>query len=615
MTVTIRDLFCGAGGSSLGAELAGTSLRHALNHWDRAVETHATNFQNADHSCADIAALTTREIRRFDPCDVLWASPECTNHSLAKGGARRPAQAGSLFDDGPSGDAEQDRSRATMWDVVRFCEQATLKGHPYKAVIVENVVDVVKWGYGDDGGLFNAWLQAMLALGYRHELVFLNSMVCWPTPQSRDRVYVVFWLRGVRAPDLRFEPRAWCPSCERLVDGRQTWKRPAGHKDLGRVWGRYGPQYFYACPVCRGAALPAVYPAASIIDRRLEAGAIGDRARPLADKTRERIRRGLERLAREPFAIRLMQGGAPRPLTLPVVTLTQRHDLAMVMPIAGNTFERTSGNRARDARLVPLDTIHRTHERAMVVPPMGDVTPRDADRDPAPTQTTSTRAAIVHPRGTAELQRHGDVRPITDPVHTVRAGGQHHALVYANRANNEPRDSELEPSHCVLTGGTLGIVRNNTARGDQGQMTTPGYEPIRTLTTHGHQSVVVPYNRTGQPQPDFEPTSTLTTKDRLALVVPYATGNEPTFAGEEPVSTLTSRSKQALVYTDDDIDACLFRMFALHEIAGAMVMVDHVDGTPYQVLGNKRERMAQLGNAVTPPAARELVTRVLEVLS
>ena len=39
-----------------------------------------------------------------------------------------------------------------MWDVVRFAEQAHLRAYPYKAVIVENVVDVAKWGYGDDGG-------------------------------------------------------------------------------------------------------------------------------------------------------------------------------------------------------------------------------------------------------------------------------------------------------------------------------------------------------------------------------------------------------------------------------------------------------------------------------
>src|SRR3712207_7746388 len=67
-----------------------------------------------------------------------------------------------------------------------------------------------------------------------------------------------------------------------------------------------------------------------------------ERKRPLAKNTRERIRRGLERLAREPFAIRLTHGGTPRPLTLPLVTLTQRHDAAMVMRSEEHTSELQS---------------------------------------------------------------------------------------------------------------------------------------------------------------------------------------------------------------------------------------------------------------------------------
>jgi hypothetical protein len=45
--------------------------------------------------------------------------------------------------------------------------------------------------------------------------------------------------------------------------------------------------------------------------------------------------------------------------------------------------------------------------------------------------------------------------------------------------------------------------------------------------------------------------------------------------------------------SDREIDDCLFRMFTLEEIAGAMVMDRHIDGGRYEVTGNKRERMAQ----------------------
>jgi DNA (cytosine-5)-methyltransferase 1 len=117
-----------------------------------------------------VAAKTPRD------SDILLASPPCTSHSLAKGARRRKPQAASVFDDGPAGDAEQDRSRATMWDVCRFAEQKQLKGCPYKAMVVENVVDAFRWGANDDGALFVAWLTAMRALGYEHEIVWLNSM-------------------------------------------------------------------------------------------------------------------------------------------------------------------------------------------------------------------------------------------------------------------------------------------------------------------------------------------------------------------------------------------------------------------------------------------------------
>jgi DNA (cytosine-5)-methyltransferase 1 len=395
----IIDLFCGAGGSSIGAELATGRLVLGLNHWKRAIETHATNFQHADHDCEDVSSLTTAQIRRYlqhAKPTMMIGGPECTNHSIAKGGRRRKPQAASLFEDGPAGDAEQDKSRATMWDIARFAEQAILLGHPLQAIVVENVVDAFKWGADDDGGLFNAWLTAIDSLGYEHEIVWLNSMFAPPAPdaapQSRDRMYVVFWRKGIRHPNLRVEPPAWCPHCERLVRGQQTWKKPGQ-----RPWGRYGAQYLYGCPDCHKPALPGAFPAISIIDPDLPAERIGDRARPLAPNTRERIRRGLERLEREPFAIRLTHGGQPRPLTLPLVTLTQRHDPAMVLPVAGNTHENSSGNRAKRAQTDPVATVHGTLDRAIVVPPMGGVEPRPAATAPAPTQTTTTRAAVVAP--------------------------------------------------------------------------------------------------------------------------------------------------------------------------------------------------------------------------
>jgi DNA (cytosine-5)-methyltransferase 1 len=513
---TILDLFCGAGGSAIGAVAAGGELVLGVNHWRSAVEDHADNFPEADHDCADVSALSTAQIRRYPDADVLWASPECTNHSLAKGARRRKPQAASLFEDGPAGDDEQDRSRATMWDVCRFAEQKLLRGHPFKAIVVENVVDAFKWGANDNGLLFAAWRTALESMGYRVEIVWLNSMFAWPTPQSRDRMYVVFTLQGVRKPNLEVEPVAWCPSCEFVVNGRRVWKKPDSpvHTRQGKPTGaKYGQQYLFACPDCHCIVLPAVFPAASAIDFEIDAPRIGDRSRPLAPNTYERIRRGLERLLDEPFAIRLLQGGTPKPLTLPIVTLTQRHDLAMVFPIAGNTFERTPGNRARDADTQPGDVVHTTLDRALVLANRAHGVPKDPDVSPTETATTAHGGGL----GVVHLRRNGDVRGLEEAVGTLSARGFHHGV----------------------------IVRNNTARGDQGQMSTPDHEPFRTLTAACHQSLVVPYQ--SEPHAADEPAKTLTTRDRLALLVPPSSNGSCRDAHTEPSVVQVTETRPSLV--------------------------------------------------------------------
>jgi DNA (cytosine-5)-methyltransferase 1 len=115
--ITITDQFCGAGGSSIGATKAGAELRLAMNHWQLAIDTHNTNFPQADHDCADISASNPR---KYPSTDILITSPECTNHSLAKGKPRRFYEK-NLWGDVLMDPAEE-RSRATMWDVPRFAD-------------------------------------------------------------------------------------------------------------------------------------------------------------------------------------------------------------------------------------------------------------------------------------------------------------------------------------------------------------------------------------------------------------------------------------------------------------------------------------------------------------
>jgi DNA (cytosine-5)-methyltransferase 1 len=53
----------------------------------------------------------------------------------------------------------------------------------------------------------------------------------------------------------------------------------------------------------------------------------------------------------------------------------------------------------------------------------------------------------------------------------------------------------------------------------------------------------------------------------------------------------------------------MFRMLEPAEVIAAMAFPD-----TYVVLGNRREQVRMAGNAVTPPAARDLVAAVVESL-
>ena len=507
--ITIADLFCGAGGSGLGASVVpDVQLRYAANHWRQAVETHAANFPDTDHDVADISQVDPRRTPRTD---ILWASPECTNHSVAKGRKRPPAQPDLFGETLPDEAAE--RSRATMWDVPRFAEH-----HRYRAVIVENVVDAARWV------MWPAWLQAMTLLGYRHQVVYLNSMhapaIAAPrAPQSRDRLYVVFWRDGQPAPQLEVRPLAWCTPCGMQVSARQSWKRPDR-----APWGRYRAQYLYRCPrsQCRFSVVePYVDPAATAIDWSLRGQLIGDRERPLSTKTIERIRAGLARYAGSSFLtthrggpgdIRTVPIGSPTP----TFTASGNHH-GLVVPVEGR-----EGKTAAPVSS-PLRTQSARAETALVVPYYGTGVARPAGRE-LPTMGTVDTAGLAF---IAELRGGGsDARHVREPLATVTASGNHHML-----------------------------VRHNSSTGDGGEMCTPATEPARTLTTHGHQSLV------GWP-------------DQLPAV-----------------------------------EDCTFRMLEPREIQTAMAF-----RRDYQVLGTRRDQVRQLGNAVTPPAAEFLIRAVVDSL-
>lgn len=208
LTLTVTDLFAGAGGSSTGLAAAGLTITAAVNHWPIAIDTHAANHPGSAHECLDISQA---DVDRFPTTDMLWASPSCTHHTVAQGKRRATGQLDLLTEHADTLDgiraAEPDRSRATMFDVVRFTER-----HRYRYVVVENVPEVQDWA------LYPHWLAMMGALGYQHRIQVLDSArVGTPVAQHRIRYYGLFWRDDQTPPPALAEHDDLLPS-EAILD-------------------------------------------------------------------------------------------------------------------------------------------------------------------------------------------------------------------------------------------------------------------------------------------------------------------------------------------------------------------------------------------------------------
>ena len=451
--VTLTDLFCGAGGSSQGARHANAEVRMAANHWAMAIKTHQANFPKTDHDCADISQA---QPRRYPTTTMLWASPECPHHAGAAGRKRDSAQL-TFLENGEL-DPSAVRSRATMWDVVRFAEY-----HGYKAVIVENVVEARKWR------LFDSWLQTMQNLGYKHHICYLNSMF-FGAPQSRDRMYVVFWKKEMPAPDLDFRPKAMCPRCDKDINAVQAWKNPE------QRWGRYGGrrQYLYVCPSCQEIVNPYYVPALVAIDWSDPGTRIGDRKRPLAEKTMKRIEYGLEKYGHQYLVVDLAYAkpeGHIKPMTEPLPTQTARQTLAMTMPFF---FSYVNSEGHPHSVEDPLLTICTSNGQGLAFPPsavmsMRHLFPLRGVDDPLPTVVAGgSTAALIRMPFLAVNYTPGHCRAVTDELSCITSV-DHHSLVtpepfLVNYYGNSMATGVGEPMACIPTVEHHGLVRPGELR-------------------------------------------------------------------------------------------------------------------------------------------------------
>jgi DNA (cytosine-5)-methyltransferase 1 len=159
-----------------------------------------------------------------------------------------------------------------------------------------------------------------------------------------------------------------------------------------------------------------------------------------------------------------------------------------------------------------------------------------------------------------------DARLVLEALATMTASGNRHGLV-------------VPPL----------VMRNNEGGSE---MSTSVIEPLRTLTTHGHRSLITSANL------DW---TTLYAYDQGAFRSLLAV--LPTQTPVEGDALLTGAPLPA-------VEDCMFRMLEPEEIGRGMAFLP-----TYAVLGNRRERVRQYGNVLTPPAAEVLVSALVEAIT
>lgn len=127
----IIDCFAGGGGASVGIEMAlGRSVDIAINHDPDAILMHKTNHPNTLHLTEDIFRVDLKKYVKGRHVALMWASPDCTSHSKAKGG--KPRERGL---------------RILPWAVYKHTK-AILPD----IILMENVEEIQQWGPLDADG-------------------------------------------------------------------------------------------------------------------------------------------------------------------------------------------------------------------------------------------------------------------------------------------------------------------------------------------------------------------------------------------------------------------------------------------------------------------------------
>lgn len=413
-TYNVVDMFCGAGGESTGIIQAAQELDikinlFAINHWERAIETHAANHPNVNHLCESIERIDPTQVVKGGKLDLLWASPECTHHSVARGGRPR-----------------SDQSRASPWLILKWLQELYIK-----RVIIENVPEFLSWGPLDRNGkpiqnqkgkIFQAFILSLQSLGYKVDWKILCA-ADYGAPTTRRRLFI----QAVKGHKKILWAQITHMDGDNNLMGYQPW-----------------------------------IAARDIIDWSIPGTSIFDRKKPLADATLRRIAAGIEKYwgdYAKPFLAVLYSSNDVRSLDLPLPTVTgsgAHHALIEPVPML---LGQQSGATARPVDK-PVPTVATAGAISLLQPFItryhgekneGENRNHKIER-PLPTVNTSNRYALVEPL-LVEYYGNGQAK------HCLVEPGMYLDIRFRMLKNHELKRAQGFPDDYILTGNTTEQTR------------------------------------------------------------------------------------------------------------------------------------------------------------
>lgn len=563
----VVDFFCGGGGAGTGLEIGlGRPVTVAKNHSPAAISMHTANHPAARHFTTDVFEGDPDEECQGRAVGWFHMSPDCTHHSQAAGGQPRKREIRNLSWIGLKWGGKKKPRVISLENVKQILQWGPLIAKRDKATGRVMKLDGTVAAAGERvpvqqqflvpdpkrrGMTWRRFVQLLEGMGYQVEWRIIKACD-FGAPTSRERLFMIARCDG--------QPIVWPEPthAKNPAKGQQKWRTAADCID----WSVPSKSIFGRKKELADATLRRVAKGMKkfVLDNPQPfIVPIANWSGELAQSADEPLRtvtswpRGGSFAMASPVVLPATHQGADRvnnPVEpMPTVTAANRGELMMASAYLVKFRFNSDGSPVTDP--MPTITSGGNYKRpAGAAHAMGvctafieqanggfNATPARSMDDPMSTVTNTGSQQRLVTASLATLRRNCVGRAVDEPVPTMTAGAEHHALV----------EYKLSPEH------------------EEGALRVAAF--------------LISYYGTENISAAAAPAPTVTTKDRLGLVTVFV---------------------KSCPYVIVDICLRMLQPHELYRAQGfpASYIIDKgADGKPF----TKTEQVHMCGNSVSPP--------------